>query len=267
MREIDIERLVQWAYRDELPKRGIGDVANSWDPVRGYGELLTLVDDEPGFPVIMGPPHPDALTIERAVQGLHAEVVLDWRTMRETLMGDLHLLAPRGNPMLLARAERAGVMTERVFSEIALVESCARLGRRPQWEVGTPSPQRMIGKNNRPVLVGESKGEGRYTHGSYCPLQYTGPSIEQLIVRRFEWIVWHDGLVRLAGTLRGWLLREHVAGKPDAPATPWLDAPAARPARAAAVEGVASAWPTWREPKAEPRGATQRKPGKVVPLI
>jgi hypothetical protein len=134
------------------------------------------------------------------------------------------------------------VARERIFSEIAMVENFARMGRRPQWNVGTPSPQRIIGKNNRPVLVGESKGDGRYSAGSHCPLNYTAPTIEQLIVRRFEYVVWHDGLTRLAGTLRAWLLRDHVAGKLNARPTPWLD-PAPASEIVVPIDGVAVAWP------------------------
>lgn len=215
MREVEIERLVQWAYRDELPKRGIGNIANGWDSAACYFELLSKIDVDPGFPVIMGAPHPDALTIERAIQGLTDEVALDWRTHRELLMDDLRLLAPRGNPLL-----------DRVFSEVALVESCARLGRRPQWNIGTPSPQRIMGKNNKPVMVGQCEGAARYKFGSHCPLQYTAPTVEQLIFRRFEYMVWRGGLERLVGILRGWLLREYMPLMPIAPAVPWLDPPA-----------------------------------------
>lgn len=260
MLEVEIERLVQWAYRDELPKRGIGDVANSWKPMSDYRDLLTVVDDDPGFPVIMGMTHPDALTIERAVQGLQTEVALDWHACRGLLMGDLPHLAPRGNP-LLDRASHDGKSLEpRIFSEVALVESCARMGTRPQWDIGIPSPQRVIGKNNRPVLVGGSEGNGRYTYGSYCPLKYTAPTIEQLILRRFEYMVWRGGLDSLAGILRGWLLRAHVALKPTAPVAPWLDV---RPSTSPAIPGPSS-WRTWVD-EPTPKGPSKRGNRNTVP--
>lgn len=280
VRPVEIERLVQWAYRDELPKRGIGDVANSWEPVIAFGELLTRVDDEPGFPVFMGAPHVDALTIERAVQGLADEVTIDWRACRAQLMGDLPMLAAhvedpfviapadeRGRDVVLvggnsARVARSGAARLRVFSQVALVEQYARLGRRPVWDVGVPTPSRILGKNNRPVLNGESKGDGRYSPGACCPLQYTAPTIEQMVFRRAEYLVWREGLVRLAGILRAWLLRDHAPLDPVAPPDPWFDAPPEAPL--AAVPGVAPAWRVFpNEPIA--RKKRQRAPKAEVP--
>lgn len=268
MREIEIERLLQWAYRDELPKRGIGDVANDWARVSRYGELLSVIDDDPGFPVIMGSPHPDALTIERAVQGLHAEMHLDWSEYRYVLMGDMPMLAPFDDPFVLRKTARdkgrAALKGERmatvdrgvsdqatrmVFSEVSLVEQCAKLGRRPVWDIGRPKARRIIAPNGRVALVGESKGDGRYTYGTYCPLQYVDPTIEQLVVRRAEYLVWCGALDRVLGTLRGWLLRECVPVRADAPAVPWLDARGGVTPRPAPVSGVAAAWRSWPEPK------------------
>ncbi len=153
---------------------------------------------------------------------------------------------------------------------MALVEHYARMGRRLQWNVGMPTPQRVIGRNNRIALVGESKGEGRYTYGSYCPLQYTAPTVEQLIVRRFEYLVWRDGLKRLTGILRGWLLRAHVPGEVDAPATPWLDA--APMPRSAPMRIDVPAWPVMdagrvRDAAAREAERKQRRARKIVPTI
>lgn len=244
MREIEIERLVQWAYVELLKRGAVGTLAQQWDVVRDYGELLTIVDDGLQMPAGAGAPHPDALTIERAVQGLAEEVALDWREYRPLLMGDLIMLAPSDDPL-----------ASRVFSEVALVESFARQGRRPAWNVGIPSPQRMLGRNNKPVIVGECKDTHRYTLGSYCPLQYTAPTIHQLVFRRAEYLVWRGALERLVGTLRGWLLRDHRPLEPDAAAVPWLDAPSS-PARPTGIPGPSS-FKTW--PSSPPKEGAKKQ--------
>lgn len=251
MREIEIERLLHWAYRDELPKRGIGDVANDWERVSRYGELLTVIDDEPGFPVIMGPPHPDALTIERAVQGLHAELQLAWPDYRMLIMADMPALAPTDSPL--------GSL---VFSEVALVEAFARMGQRPRWDLGRPRPRRILGRNHKPVIIGTCEG-GRYSAGAGCPLQWFDPTLEAIAFRRAEYLVWRGALDRLVGTLRGWLLRDHVPLEPDAPSVPWLDGPAV--ATPAPVPGVAAAWRTWQDAKPVRSKGRQRFGVDAVP--
>lgn len=261
MREVEIERLLQWAYRDELPKRGVGDVATSWDGMNLYRELLTVVDDDPGFPVIMGPPHADALTIERAVQGLHAEVALDWLSYRELLFGDVPMLAPATDPTAIMRSDHS--IAPRVFNEVELVESCARLNRRPQWDVGLLRPRRMIGANGKPVIVGQCKDTLRYTLGSHCPLRYAEPSIEKVAAHRAEYLVWRGALQRLVGTLRGWLLRAHVPLDPIAPALPWLDARASERGAPAPV-AIASAFKTWAD-EGQHKRPRQRRSRDNVP--
>lgn len=60
------------AYRDELPKRGAGASAGV-SPMFSLIALGTVIDSggrEPGFPAALGEPHPDAVTIEAAVQAL-----------------------------------------------------------------------------------------------------------------------------------------------------------------------------------------------------
>lgn len=251
VRETDIEELVTWAYRFELPKREISDdLGSKWQPISGYGELLTVIDDEPRFPAIMGPPHPDALTIERAVQGLADELQIDWQDHAALLLGDLH---PEFRP-----AESP--IGRLVFSEVALIESCARLGRGPLWDVGRPRLRRINGRNNRPVLIGECKDAGRYSLDARCPLQLVDPTIEQLAFKRAEYLVWRGALARVAGTLRGWLLRDHVVVGPIAPVAPWLDDRRAVPTPPP-IQGVAPAWRTW--PAVKRRRSQRAKPDGV----
>src|SRR5690606_6151975 len=88
-KQIDIEKLLHWAYRDELPKQTIGGLT-------GYEKMVflgTLVDEgrppDGGFPVSLGPPHPDALLVDYMVRSLPEHVGIQWPASRGALMGHL----------------------------------------------------------------------------------------------------------------------------------------------------------------------------------
>jgi hypothetical protein len=67
MRSLDIEKLLQWAYLDELCKGG--DTSNNqWDMVLLMGARRERIDDH--LPAYFGEAHRDAITIHRAVQQL-----------------------------------------------------------------------------------------------------------------------------------------------------------------------------------------------------
>src|SRR5262249_3316878 len=69
---VDIEKLLQWAYLDELPKRQISSVLGVWEGVREYGQRGGIDIGAGGaqrYPHF-GAPHPDAEEIERAVGAL-----------------------------------------------------------------------------------------------------------------------------------------------------------------------------------------------------
>jgi hypothetical protein len=96
-RFVDIEHALRWAYRDELPKRGRTAVPRQalnervWSPYlfpAGYPQASPSFREatdggpsggyadgwscEPGFHVDEGPPYPDALVIDAAVEDLRA---------------------------------------------------------------------------------------------------------------------------------------------------------------------------------------------------
>ena len=68
---VDIEKLLQWAYLDELPKRQISSAEGVWEGIREYGQRggtdigASGAQRYPRF----GVPHPDAEEIEKAVGG------------------------------------------------------------------------------------------------------------------------------------------------------------------------------------------------------
>src|SRR5213080_1009856 len=77
----DIEKALQWACRDELPKRkpDHSRAPGAWPSVSPMFSLAALggrVDNwsrEPGFPAALGDPHPDALALEAALLAIRPE--------------------------------------------------------------------------------------------------------------------------------------------------------------------------------------------------
>jgi len=104
MKRMDIEALLRWAYREELPKAAAGGdetfvfrLRTGWGGVEKMGELLALVQ-EPDlcnrfglFPDAMErEPHPDAVRVFDAVEalgGLVYEMPEEWNPIAD--LGDL----------------------------------------------------------------------------------------------------------------------------------------------------------------------------------
>jgi hypothetical protein len=221
---VDIERLLRWTYRDELPKsRDRGDgVRAQISPMFKWAELGGRVDDwsrDPGFPAIFGEPHPDAVRVQLFVSRLD-DMEMDWPASRAALMGDLVALAPKTGPSTLSRLRTA-----------ALVTMHAAMGTRPDWEHEAPTCHRVIGSHGK-IVVQRLDDDGRLTEGvdrsrnygraARCPLRWDPPPSD-IAVTRAEYAAWHAGLVLLTGQLRG-ELDEHEPLAPAAPAEPWNDA-------------------------------------------
>lgn len=275
-RFLDIETALRWAYRDELPKdrRTViipgAQRQGVWSPYlypAGYGDASPMFRDgadggpsggyadgwdrDPGYPKVIGGPHPDALTIEAAVKNL-----AQWRGHG---FGD-------GDPAgltwgftgLEAGHDQAAI--EAIGAMPGIVACHAKAGTRPKFTQGTPRPFPQKGGNGKPlVLVGEVYAEvydkrrdrmkqvpvaelpkgrapagattwieavpapplrkGSYRMGSYCPLQWR-PSPAKLVAERAEWAAWRMGLELLYQGLTGML--ESIAPlPPSAPWRPW----------------------------------------------
>jgi hypothetical protein len=77
-RLLDIEDALQWAFREELPKRSPGGnvivAGPSMAPMWRHGVVGAKIDNwsrDPGFPAALGDPHPDAIAIEGRVLALN----------------------------------------------------------------------------------------------------------------------------------------------------------------------------------------------------
>lgn len=208
---VDIERLLQWAYRDELPKREIGGLTGWEADILVLGTRIDKSHDEPGFPVSLGAPHNDALLLDHAVRSLDP-VTVKWPSARGILMGDLALWLGDRDPMVSAMKDYPA----------ALVAMHAKMGSRPQWDMGSTSVRPVLGKNHKPVIDGITAGR-RYGEGATCRLRLEPPP-QEIASARFEYFVWRAAMVSLAESCK---LQEHEARHPAAPATPWLSRPRA----------------------------------------
>jgi hypothetical protein len=215
--KLDIERLVSWALREELPKRDCAGHDYRPTPLASWLDMGTKIDsrpEEPGF-ATDEPPHDDALHVLAAIRQLPDETI-DLARAR-ALMGEF------GPWLARPRSERE-IRLLLSFQTSALVMLHAQLGSRPPWDVGAIRPARIIGGNNRPVVVGITPG-GRYGDGAYCPLQL---NIDPRLIAnaRGEYAAWRAGLVLVRERLERWgKLVDHEPTGPAAVADPWNGEP------------------------------------------
>lgn len=162
MRAIDIEALVRWAYRDELPKaasvagEGLAfGFRSGWGGVERYGELLAVVQEPdirnryglvPDF-TATGEPHPDAVAVHEAVEALATLEFVQpegWNPLSD--MGDLGIDGPAAVARGLARllvvedARGADVALSRDLRSAAVKDGVAR----GQRLVLRRSPARLV---------------------------------------------------------------------------------------------------------------------------
>jgi hypothetical protein len=211
MISIEIERLVQWTYCSELPKRrrfGPG-LVSAWQKIERYAELGCRIDrgslrrefDSASVP------SGDAFIVEDEVNKLRPSVTVDWHQSKEFLLGDLSMLAE-------------SVELAINFNEIELVQYYARRRISPDWNPGRPKATPSIGPNGKPTLRGTRYGKDRYSEGAHCPLQWGAPTIESISLARATYIVWWRSLDRLAKSLNG-RMKHHVVRAPATLAAPW----------------------------------------------
>jgi hypothetical protein len=246
-RVMDIEDVLRWAFRDELPKRreNDGDLHMREYPsvcpmfaMAQHGGRIENFTREPGFPAAMGEPHPDALIVEAAVLGLS-------RFSEHRFAGYLGLAT--GLPQ---DSDEHGPMAWAMSQLVDLVRIKARLGARPTF-AASPLPAAVVDKQGRPVvmiqraamkaddegrlrphLVEEkvgAEGKDRYPRGAYCILEWDEP--KSILMERAEYAAWWAGLDLLAHELAGRLATIAVL-PPAAAQRPWTgEEDAAKPKR------------------------------------
>lgn len=212
---IDIEKLLHWAYRDELPKQAVSGLTG-WEKLIYLGTNVDESDRAPDvqMPAACGPPHPDALRIDWIVRGLE-DVRIQWPSAAAGLLGPL---------MAWLREEELPLVRSMKAQTSALVQAHARMGTRPVWQM-PHRPIRVIGRNGKPLIVGITSGR-RYAPGAHGMLRMD-PPVPEILSARFEYFVWRSALAQLAS--ESWNLVDHAPQQPAAAQAPWLTGEERRP--------------------------------------
>lgn len=247
-RALPVEEALRWCVRDELPKRSRDQPIKapptaSMHPMwRGgiFGGRIDCWSREPGMPLAMGEPHPDALLIEAEILALDAAIKRAAEA-REPLPLNLdgYQIGYR-----LGRETRANQIAYN-----AVLEACGWLithavkGKRPSLDE-TVHCEQEIGPNGkvvlwrmvstpagvdaqgRPLFItspqrAASKGDARDA-GLYCRLVW-GRDQNDVAEDRARYAAEHAALCYLADRL-GHLTSLKVT-PPRAPAAPWLSGP------------------------------------------
>lgn len=217
-----IETLLQWAYRDELPKSQTDPTwatmfaSSTWQ----LGARIDRSSTGDSYPAIMGAPHPDALLIDHAV-GMLSDVTMPWEDYREIIVPDL-LAYCRADDPALARMQ---------FQPKGLIMMHAKMGTRPRWQHGELRVECVLSGNRRDPKVmfldeegNETAGSRRgnyYSSGACCPIRITPPPRE-IACARGEYFVWYSALLRLTEMLNSTCrLSEHSAVTAGFSPAPW----------------------------------------------
>lgn len=242
-RVMDVEEVLSWAYRDELPKTdglggGTGE-ASHVSPMFRMGVFGSRIDNwnrEPGFPSAMGPPHPDALLVAGAVGDVVAAIAEGGARIC-CLDSEIDL----GADLRSLGADEVAAVRGALGSLDGIVARCAKLRQRPYWTRDTV-PYPMRSDNGRPIVVrweprftrdlngqevehqalvqAEARRKDDYPFGSHCPLAYA-PDPQTIAGERAEWLVWWGALSAIAEALSGKLASIAIL-PPSAPQRPWL---------------------------------------------
>lgn len=211
---VDVEKLLHWAYRDELSKRQTSSAEGIWSSIAEYGQRggIDVGDGTAQRYPHFGLPHPDAERIERAIEALENTLV-PWELTARDLMPDLA-------DLFTAHLAARDYLLVSSFDTATLIRHHAIMGDRPAWYSDRPLPRRVRPPRGpgQSVVIGEYVGHGRWKAGAACPIRWD-PSPVEIAMRRGAYAAWWDGLSRLAEGLR---LADHVALPPSCAPRPWL---------------------------------------------
>lgn len=164
-KRLDIESLLRWAYRDELPKAHKlasflpAEFGGAWGGIERYGELLEVIDaPENQFGVVpdltsTAWPHEDAIRVHNAVcdlDRLPLNLPDGWNPL-----GDMPGFADA--PQAVARALESGTYDDRNGERWLktraghLIRKHAIMGGCPVWEAEEPKADVLRGLNGKPL--------------------------------------------------------------------------------------------------------------------
>lgn len=257
MRAMDIEALLWWAYREELPKkaclpRTVGLVRSGWSRTEQAARLGAIVDEPnvygciPAGLLIEEEPHPDAILVHEAVMGLDAiELVMPEAWSPADDLADLGLLVQAAVIKALGRLTTIDRAGRRVLREplSVLMRRHAILGDAPDWRVDE-TEERLVTEYGKPkwfvreTLVvdgqtieverdGYDQRRQRPRVGAYRKY-FLDPDPTAALASRGEYEVWRAALDVLAEDLAGRLTTIEV--RPSGRTwRPWVEGEAAGP--------------------------------------
>ncbi|WP_128291992.1 hypothetical protein [Afifella aestuarii] len=240
---VDIEDLLSWTYREEMPKAdplGLGPPRSG--SLSQMIALGTRVQESRGDSLfaacIYGNPHEDAVILDELVRELD-RLSAEWHVPPAELVSDLP-------DDVQAEAERA--LSGYRIQRMALVLRYAKGLGRPDWRVGpgeTPERRAVRARNGqdawfvqvtrrlkektvdgrtivRSVTIeepGRDPKTRRPRRDAYRKFEFE-PPVSTVIDRRADYAQWHAALTWLAGECAGRLTAHEVTG-PAAPERPW----------------------------------------------
>lgn len=239
MKTVTIEKLLIWAFTQELPKVGSGDLSvgiglsSAWAMTRDFAVLGTLIDRSPNIYGVVpdfleyGEPHPDALAAGAAVRAL-AEMTFSipegWQPFPE--WPDEHgLIAAEVARVVEEQRLKGDRLSGRYV--VALVTGSAILGFGPDWQADKPKVQDVTHAGKPAWFVtrkardafgrvyeyetdGFDRRKQRPVKGAYRKYAISEP-IRGAILSRMEWELWQDALAYLAKSLCGRLESHAIA--------------------------------------------------------
>lgn len=241
---IDIEKLLQWAMRDELPKgRPVSaDIGASiatrlrrraFGIAAGFSASRVREIDSLGF--VPGAPHEDAEIVADAIASLSERATIATSDDARKLFGEVAPIAEQCVPALMSA----------IFNPRALIVMHALAGSRPRWEFDCPKPSRVFiqKKNTRgqmravPLVEGfdadgclvavaaSRTARSRGIYDLHCeprsPLRWGEPDALEIGEARAEYFAWHHALGTLARDLAG-RLKEYEPAPAIVRPFPWI---------------------------------------------
>lgn len=146
---VEIERLLHWAYREELPKKQLSSAGN-WGRIEaiGRGGIDPGHGSAQRYPHF-GVPHPDAGRIEGAVASLE-DAVIDWEQDADLILGELVALVEPRVPGIDDGLDPPGSGSD------AGQRRSPRAGwaERGRWRIDVLDPADHSRRQNQPIATG-----------------------------------------------------------------------------------------------------------------
>lgn len=230
-KKVDIEKLLKWAFCDELPKAvpdgyGAGGGGRSaWQSIESYVQLLTRVDDNrygvlPTMSPLDDDPHPDAMKVYGAVRDLDGQVLdfpADWNPMPEIAAHEIEC-------SLALKSAMFGI-SNASSSPSEIVQYHAIMGGCPDWHGEIPKLVTVKNRNGQEAWFRTVVQQGvdawgnaaEYTHeledgwcyvrkapkrGAYRKFAFD-PDPVPCLIGRGQYQIWFSNLTILVEKLRG----------------------------------------------------------------